>query len=96
MHHFAAGGCSGHFYETRGSVEPHGLVPERSKVGQIAAGATAEVQQCEGRRTVDRAQERRVILGNVVSPGSVLKRLRRRVIVGESADGKLFELGRGE
>jgi hypothetical protein len=50
-------------------------VPERSKVGQIAAGETAEVEQCERGRTFDRAKERRVILGNVVSAGSLLKRL---------------------
>ncbi len=96
MHHFAARDRSGHLDETRGSVEPDGLVPERSKVGQIAAGATAEVEQCEGGRTFDRAKERRVILGNVVGAGSLLKRLRRGVIVGERAGGEHFEFGRGE
>ncbi len=96
MKHFAARGRSGHLYETRGSVEPDGLGPERSKVDQVAAGATAEVEQCEGRRTFDRANDRSAILGNVVRPGSLLKRLCRGVIVGERAGGERFELRRGE
>jgi hypothetical protein len=58
MYHFAARVRSSHLYETRGSVEPDGFVPERSEVGQIAAGATAEIEQCEGGRTFDQAKER--------------------------------------
>ena len=96
MQHFAASARAGHLDETRRSIEADGFVAERSKIGQVAAGTTAEVEQHERRRAFDRAQERSIVLGNVMVARSLLKRLRRCVIMGERSFGKRFKLQGGK
>src|SRR3981081_3662653 len=83
MQHFAAGSGAPHLYEARGPIEPNGLVPERSEPGQVAAGTATEIEQHEGWRTLDRAEKRGVILGNVVRTRALLERLRGFIVVRE-------------
>src|ERR1700687_2441700 len=55
-----------HGDELARSIEPHGFVPQRSKVTEIAAGSTTEVQNPMRRVTLYRIEERRVILADIV------------------------------
>jgi hypothetical protein len=67
------------------SVEPHRLMPQGSKVTEIAAGPTTKIEDRIGRVTLYRIEERRVILADIVvsravpeSPGEpIVKRDRR-------------------
>src|ERR1700686_1961921 len=55
-----------HGAELARSIEPHGLVPQRSKVTEIAAGSATEVQNPMRRVTLYGIEERGVILADIV------------------------------
>ena len=71
------------WHEARGAVEPDGLVPQGLEVRQIAAGAASEVEDREGRGTLDGAEQRVVVLRHVVVAGPLPERPRRGVVVGQ-------------
>ena len=92
MQHLAAARGARQVHESQAPVQADRLVPELAKMHEVAAGAATEVEQHEGWGTFNRAEERRVVLGNVVIGRSLPKRLRRSVVVGERAGGELGEL----
>ena len=48
------------------SIEPHGFVPQRSKVAEIAPGSATEIKNRMRRITLYRIEECRVILADIV------------------------------
>ncbi len=61
-----------HGHELQRSLEPHGFVPQGSEVMQIPAGTTTKIE--DGVRRVvalDRVEECRVVLADIVVPRAV-------------------------
>src|SRR5207302_8012529 len=56
------------------SIEPHGFVPQRSKVDEVAAGAAPEIQDRIGRLTLYRIEQGRIILADIVVTRAVPER----------------------
>ena len=48
------------------SIEPHGFVPQRSKVAEIAPGSATEIKDRVGRVSLYRFEECRVILADIM------------------------------
>jgi hypothetical protein len=53
------------------SIEPHGFVPQGSKVTEIAAGSATEIKNRIRRVALYRIKECRVILADIVVAGTV-------------------------
>jgi hypothetical protein len=58
--------CPRHGDELPRSIEPHGFVPQRSEVAEIAAGSATEIKDRVGRVTLYGIEECRVILADIV------------------------------
>jgi hypothetical protein len=91
MQDLAARMCPRHGDELPRSIEPHGFVPPRSEVAEIAAGATTEIKDRVRRVTLYGIEECPVILADIVvsrtvpegSGEPIVKRDRR---LGDAAD----------
>ena len=91
MQDLAARMCPRHGDELPRSIEPHGFVPGRSEVAEIAAGSATEIKDTVGRVTLYGIEECRVILADIVvsrtvpegSGEPIVKRYRR---LNEAAD----------
>ena len=75
-----------HLHELPRSVEPHGFVPQGSKVTEIAAGSTTKIEDGIRRIALYRIEERGVILADIMvsralpeSPGEPIIIRDRRV-----------------
>ena len=60
-----------HGHELERSVKPHGFVPQGSEVSEIPARSTAKIKDGIRRLTLDRVEECRVVLADIVVPRAV-------------------------
>jgi hypothetical protein len=96
MKHLAARMCSGHSDEACGAIQSDCVVPERSKVRQVAPGTAAEVEKHKWWRRSDCAEKGGGILRHVVIARSLPEGLRRAFVVGDRPSGERMDLGDAE
>ena len=80
MQDHAARMCPRHGDELPRSIEPHGFVPQRSEVAEIAAGSASEIKDGVGRVTLYGIEECRVILADIVVSRTVPEGSREPIV----------------
>src|SRR5579859_4538286 len=83
---------SRHLDEAPRAVEAYDVVSEGAEVRQVSAGTAPQVEDPKRARAFDRAEERAVVLRDVVVAGAFPEGLGARVVVRQGASGDRLEL----
>src|SRR5688572_16550687 len=92
----APGSTARHLAERGAAVEPDRLVTLRSEVAEVAPRSTAEVEERKRRRALDRREQRRIVLADVVVFRPFPERLGAALVVAEGLGGDAPQLVRGQ
>jgi hypothetical protein len=71
-------------------------VAKLAEGAQVAPRPAADIQDCERRRAVNMAQQRRDVLADIVIAGAFAKIFCTLVVMFQRQGGNVFEIGRQE